>query len=218
MSSADARPIKSDVLAVWYFRLNGVFTIPNFVLHPQSRGSARTDADVAGIRYPFRAEFSGEPGLDESWFESHAQPCAILAEVKTSECAINGPWSNPEAGNIDQVLSDLGWCPPAAISSVASTLYTEGVYSTPSLTISLFCVGNSESVAVRARYPKVPQRTWSHITSWIFERFTRYRRRKKDHDQWDSSGQALWTLFEEARGSEGRFEAAVRQRFLLPVA
>jgi hypothetical protein len=191
MSSPHDYVFKSEVLALWYLRLNGVFTIPNFVLHPARRGSARTDADIAGVRYPFRAEFSDAPGLDDEWFETHSQkPCAILAEVKTGECKINGPWSSPEFGNIDQVLSDLGWYPEHEVSTAARMLYEAGQYDGRDLFCSLFCIGNLDGATVRERYPLVPQHTWSHIAEWIFERFHRYRHRKKDHSTWDSGGQA----------------------------
>src|SRR5438876_10790541 len=61
----DNLSLTSESLAVWYFRLNGVFTIPNFVLHPRRQGSARTDIDVAGVRFPFRLEFDEGPGGDD---------------------------------------------------------------------------------------------------------------------------------------------------------
>lgn len=219
MPSRQNAVFKSEVLALWYLRLNGVFTIPNFVLHPSHRGSARTDADIAGIRYPFRAEFSEEEGLDDEWFEAHAhKPCAILAEIKTGECAINGPWSSPEAANVNQVLADLGWYPEHEIPSAAEHLYQAGVYDGATLLCSLLCVGNSQSASVQERYPMVPQRTWSQIIDWIFDRFHRYRYRKTDHSQWDIPGHALWDDFESARGSKSAFAAALRRRFLLPQA
>ena len=36
-------------MAYWYFRLNGFFQIENFVVHPESYGSQRTDADLLGV-------------------------------------------------------------------------------------------------------------------------------------------------------------------------
>ncbi len=44
-------------MAYWYFRLNGLFQIENFVLHPGRRGGQRTDADLLAVRFPNRAEF-----------------------------------------------------------------------------------------------------------------------------------------------------------------
>lgn len=217
MTRNDQRPIKSEVLADWYFRLNGVFTISNFVLHPGRPGSAQTDADIAGVRFPFRAEFGVETGLDDEWFESHSGPCAILAEVKTSMCAINGPWSNPADENIAQVLADLGWFPKKRIPQVAASLYQTGAFGGENLAVSLFCVGETTSEVVASRYSVVPQRTWSQIVRWIFDRFAKYRQRKTDHSTWDEAGRTLWDLFEAAEDAD-LFEESVRKRFLLRVA
>jgi len=206
----------SELLALWYLRLNGVFTIPNFVLHPSGRGSARTDADIAGLRYPYRAEFGDGRGLDDEWFEAHVEkPCAVLAEVKTGECKINGPWSSRELGNVNEVLAALGWYAEAEIPQAAECLYDAGVYDGPSLLCSLFCIGDSTSATIAERYPRVPQRTWSEAIDWIFDRFGRYRRRKTDHDQWDAAGHALWDAFERSHDSKPDFAAAVRRQFRL---
>ena len=216
MTLRDSNFLKSDVLAVWYFRLNGVFTSPNFILHPPGRGSARTDADIAGVRYPFRAEFGASSGLDDPWFEEiRSTPCAVIAEVKTSECAINGPWSSAETGTLSQVLSDLGWYRSDEIDQASCALNELGQYQGARLFCSLFCIGNRKSDTVRERYPLVPQRSWSEVATWIFNRFNEYQRRKKDHNQWDNVGQALWTYFEQA-ASPGEFERAIRRHFLLP--
>lgn len=189
------------------------------MLHPARRGSARTDADIAGVRYPFRAEFAGPPQLDDEWFGAQpAKPCAILAEVKTGECAINGPWSSPADGNVEQVLADLGWYPQDEIPAAARALYESGRYEGTSLLCSLLCVGNVPSDAIREHYPLVPQRTWSGIISWIFDRFDRYRLLKTDHDQWDAAGQTIWSDFDQSRGSKGLFEETIRRRFMLPPA
>jgi hypothetical protein len=45
-----------EKVAYWYFRLNGFFQIENFVVHPERRGTQRTDADLLAVRFPHRAE------------------------------------------------------------------------------------------------------------------------------------------------------------------
>jgi hypothetical protein len=60
--------IRDSDLAYWYLRLNGFLTIPNFVLHPETGGSQRTEVDVIGVRFPHRSElsvasFQDDPGL-----------------------------------------------------------------------------------------------------------------------------------------------------------
>ena len=48
-----------DAVAEWFLRLNGFFTVVNFVIHPIEPNEAslqRTDADVVGVRFPYRQE------------------------------------------------------------------------------------------------------------------------------------------------------------------
>jgi hypothetical protein len=42
--------LNAESLAYWYFRLNGFFAIPNFVVHPERGVGQRTDIDVLGVR------------------------------------------------------------------------------------------------------------------------------------------------------------------------
>jgi len=42
-----------ETIAYWFFRLNGCATITNFVVHPDRRGSQRTDVDVLAVRFPY---------------------------------------------------------------------------------------------------------------------------------------------------------------------
>jgi hypothetical protein len=42
-----------EKIAYWFFRLNGCATITNFVVHPDRRGSQRTDVDVLAVRFPY---------------------------------------------------------------------------------------------------------------------------------------------------------------------
>lgn len=50
-----AEPLDPEKVAYWYFRLNGFFQIENFVVHPERRGSQRTDADLLAVRFPIIA-------------------------------------------------------------------------------------------------------------------------------------------------------------------
>ena len=48
--------IHPEKLAYWYLRLNGFLTIPNFVVHPDNGSNQKTDIDILGVRFPYRAE------------------------------------------------------------------------------------------------------------------------------------------------------------------
>src|SRR5207247_1712113 len=62
---------KSQDIAYWFLRLNGFFTIANFVIHPRLRhGSAQTDGDLLAVRFPDRAELRdfGQALVDDPLF------------------------------------------------------------------------------------------------------------------------------------------------------
>jgi hypothetical protein len=207
--------MKHEDLAHWYFRLNGCFTILNFVLHPARRGGQLTDADILGVRFPHRAEFSDLPDFDDVEFRELDLPLILCVEVTRDQCKLNGPWRDRNRESIHALLRALGPCPPELIDAVASALYDTGRARHGNLLYSLFCVGNSVSDALRQRYPEVPQKTWRDVIRFIHERFRTYRSRKTDHEQWDKVGQQLWTMSEKHRDI-AQFEAAVRRLFELP--
>ena len=187
------KAMTTEHLAGWYFRLNGFFTITNFVLHPSRRGAQRTDADIVGVRFPYRSEFPDAPGGDEPEFTHLTnRPYFVIAEVKRSLCLLNGPWTDETKQNIHAVLCDLGPFPQERVREVAQSLYQRGVYDCSQFYCSLFCVGNEKNPDVTSRYPHVPQRTWEQILRFLFERFQTYSHRKADHDSWDEVGKELW--------------------------
>ena len=189
--------LKPEHLAAWYFRLNGFFTINNFVLHPSRRGAKRTDADILGVRFPFRAEFPDAPGGDEHEFARVVDsPYFVIVEVKRGRCELNGPWTDSSKQNIHQVLLDLGPFPSEKVPAVADSLYSDGIYNDPDLYCSLLCVGDGLSTELAASYPRVPQRTWDQVLAFLFERFDTYHRRKADHDSWDDVGQSVWNCWD----------------------
>ena len=48
-------------LCLWYLRLNGDFTLPNFYAH--GRRGPLTEVDVLGVRFPLSREFDDDPAL-----------------------------------------------------------------------------------------------------------------------------------------------------------
>lgn len=200
--------MRPEHLAAWYFRLNGFFTINNFVLHPSRRGSQRTDADIVGVRFPFRTEFPHAIGGDEQEFTRIVErPYFLIGEVKRSRCELNGPWTDTSKQNIHQVLLDLGPFPSQEVSVVAESLYRNGVFSGSGLYCSLFCVGDEVNPALRVSYPCVPQRTWDQILAFVSDRFDTYHQRKADHSSWDEAGQSLWHCWDGKRREDFVIEA-----------
>lgn len=182
-----------EKLAYWYFRLNGFLTTVNFVVHPDKERWQRTDADILGVRFPHRAELFLDPMPDDKPFARiKTKPYVVIAEVKTSECKLNGPWTKPERENMQRVLRAIGLFPLETVDEVAKSIYDSGVWENEDYFLSLVCVGAAKSRQVENRFPRVPQITWEYILEFIFDRFTDYRRQKADHQQWDEIGKVLF--------------------------
>jgi hypothetical protein len=207
--------MKQESLAHWYFRLNGFMTILNFVLHPRRAGSQRTDADILGVRFPYRAEFPEGAESDDKPFSNAQKPFFLIAEITRGQCKLNGPWTNPAAGNVDAVLAALGVFHPETIPGVAQDLYRNGTSDRATLTSSLMCVGNSRNQELLERLPAVPQRTWAEIIAFVWRRFQAHRRIKTDVEQWDADGQMLWRM---SGNGLSTFEGKLRDECQLPAA
>ncbi len=190
MNSLEVHPEK---LAYWYFRLNGCFTITNFVLHPDIGRGQKTDVDIFAVRLPYREELLINSMQDDPIFlPNNNRLKVILAEVKTNTCNLNGPWTDPEQENMQRALKASGAFPSKIIPQAAQAMYSHGFYEDDSFTMTLFCIGDSRNLEIERRFPVVPQVTWLHILNFIYERFTNYKEQKCQHPQWDETGRRLF--------------------------
>lgn len=75
-----------EELVYWYLRLNGFFTVNNFVLHHNNEGRT-SDADILAVRFPYVYEETG--GRSEDWDHqffrnfSDDKIIGLICEVKT---------------------------------------------------------------------------------------------------------------------------------------
>lgn len=198
-----------EAIAYWFFRLNGCAAITNFVVHPDRRGSQRTDVDVLAVRFPHRAELwtSGEPMPDHSVFHSDGRIDIIFAEVKHSLCRLNGPWTNPSDENMQRVLFAVGAFDLHRVVEVAQALYHQAYFLDDTYRVRLFAVGERKNNAIP---PAAVQLSWDEILTFIFDRFTFYRAQKAHHSQWDRTGTRLYNLASGKTREE--FVEAVRAR------
>ena len=205
----------AEQLALWYFRLNGFFTINSFIIHPLRKGSARTDADIVGIRFPHRQELSKDNDVDMPEFtRASGKSYFVIAEVKTSVCQLNGPWSDPTKENIQALLGDLGPFETSKIDIVAKSIYEHGAFEDSSFYCSLFFLGSETNSDLEKTYPGIPQHTWNQVLQFIFERFSTYKSRKMDHSSWDDTGKFLWNTWEGTNLNE--FIEKIRKEIGLP--
>lgn len=203
--------LRIDDVASWYFRLNGFFTITDFVLHSSNRKqpSQRTDADLIGIRFPFREELDLS---DDQHFGSLAVPMLAIVELTKGPCKINGPWSKKENENIDYLLKALGLFKPKEIRKIAQSLYNDCLYQNEFATVQMFAGGTSKSEDLKKILPGAIQITVSEMLAFIYDRFSKRRWRKENHKSWDRIGQTLWD--ESENKSEADFTAGVVKMLL----
>lgn len=226
MSKAETRAGASPLarldperIAYWYLRLNGFLQIDNFVVHPAIYGGQRTDADLIGVRFPHRAERLIDNAHDVMEDDEGALQLSpekidvIIAEVKAGRCALNGPWTNAEARNIQRVLAAIGCLPEHQIEPAAAALYECASYDgRRDLRIRLVLFGRERDTEIATRYRGITQVTWATALTFIQKRFVRYSRQKAQADQWDSTGKQLKRLAMTSSEEEFRDQVMARMR------
>ncbi len=163
--------MKREDLAHWYLRLNGVFTITNFVVHPTHKGSQLTDGDIVGVRLPHRSEFQQGPGADQDLFvHERTRPYFILAEIKRGLSELNQSWRQPPHQPVLEMLQDLGPFRKIDLEKAASHLVTTGFYETDAMYASLFFIGTSFTPDLPSH---APRKTWDDLIRFIHRRLAR---------------------------------------------
>ncbi len=197
MADENEPRLTTERVAFWYFRLNGYLQMENFIVHPsKGRGSQRTDADLIGVRFPYRNErLIDDPddvmqddtdalGLTSDWTD------IVIVEVKTNDpCTLNGPWTNKDAENVHRVLAAIGCFDPDRLDEVATCMYGQGLFEDEGLKlrVRLVAIGASINSELKRDHPGVVQLTWPMVMGFIGDRLYRYRSAKKHTPQWEST-------------------------------
>ena len=208
--------IAPERLALWFLRLNGFLTMPNFIVHPEAPREdgaypQQTDVDVLGVRFPFRAENRNNPMPDFPLFKGETRVQVVLSEVKTDQCKLNGPWTNPKLQNLQKVLCAGGFRPPDQAPAIASALYETGCWRDEGLLVRLLCFGAKHNRNLAQSHPDVPQLLWHvEVLPFIFKRFNDYHFEKRMHEQWGEDGKRLFLEGRNANGSQDAFLQAVQ--------
>jgi len=194
-------------LAYWYFRLNGFLTTENFVVHPDRGRDQRTDADLLAARCSYRAENLFEPMQDDP----RVADCGtfinvVIAEIKTGPCALNGPWTNPDAQNMQRVVKAIGCVPDGDVDAACADLYKHGRWLNDVVTVRLFALGERRTRDLIA--PESQQVTWDEVMDFCVERFRDYKYQKSSVGQWTQDG---IVLRKEALGSDAKTQ--IRKAF-----
>jgi hypothetical protein len=167
-------------LCLWYLRLNGYFTLPNFYAH--GRYGPLTEVDILGVRFPYSKEFPDDPALEipKDGID------VVFAEAKTRQVeSLNGPWSSPEKGALDYVLKRVGIAPLEEVAHLAKQLYAKRRVQTKGVTritvrVNCFC----ESISKALLAEGVTFLPWNHVLEFVHGRFNGNDRLKADHEAW----------------------------------
>jgi len=167
-----------ELLATWYLRFNGYFTVPNFIVHKDYRNRpGGTDADVLAVRFPHsceyqrRFEFEHDPEL----VSASGRVDFVICEVKTSRCDINEPWIRAERANVEYALRWMGFEEnDTRLSQIAGDVYNSG-FSEPAgmwCSVRFIAIGNEENIELKTRMPAVKQILHSRVIDFLRRRFT----------------------------------------------
>jgi hypothetical protein len=197
----------SEKVASWYLRLNGFMTVDNFILHDEP--SQRTDADIYGVRFPFRKELDME---DDALFRIQTKPLFVMAEVKGfgGECTLNGPWTNKTKQNMQYLLKAIGVFKLSEIDEAAEALYENCVYEDDERKVQLIVIGSRRNVSYDKERPELPQILFPDLLAFMHRRFREFRMLKSDHKQWDEVGRFLYKQSAQNRSefNPSEYEAA----------
>lgn len=188
--------ISAEALVYWYLRLNGFLSIENFIVHPDQGRNQETDADIIGVRFPYRAENLRHPMKDHNVIMCEPGKIhMVIGEVKTSMCNLNGPWTNRDKRNMFRILKAIGILQNREAEAAAEIIYDVGYYVNQRCRSSLLCFGRERNSQIADKYPAVPQIIWSDIFPFVYERFESYHNEKISHQQWNADGHKLWKAF-----------------------
>ncbi len=124
---------KFELFIKWYLRLNGYFTVDNFIIHAAddikriSNGTVGnyTDIDVLGIRMPYHIEQSGDLKImNDEQLLCTEKIDIIIGECKTGQQnSLNNVWQNGNVKAIEYLIKFCGvYKDENKIKQVASAL------------------------------------------------------------------------------------------------
>lgn len=190
LSPARELEITRDKIAYWFFRLNGCFTFENFIVHPDGRGSQKTEIDIIALRFPHRQELrtSDHPMEDYQLFQSQEKYASVFfVEFKRNRGSINPAWRNPQ--NMQSILNAIGVLDNKDIKTASEALCRDYRFSQKEVSFSFVKVGKTCS-----SNHDIPLLTWDKILRWMYSRYVDYKEQKADHEQWDGVGTDLYEL------------------------
>jgi hypothetical protein len=123
----------------------------------------------------------------------------VLVEVKADLCDINGPWSDPQEGNMNRVICRLGFSDSTIVDAVAAQMYDSARWEDERYVLQYICVGKRKNDGRQRQFPDLLQIDWSEIANFLWERFKDFPEKLPDgqpvHAQWPEFGRKYGEWF-----------------------
>ena len=180
---------RAEDVAQWYFRLNGFFTIPSYVIHRDYINEIKphpyAEIDLLAIRMRNSSEFLGEDPFkkrlkDDDIIQETSKVKGIckhlfaLIEVTTlPQCKINKSWSTPAFENIEKAIRRMGFADENQVDDIAKIMYENLRWEGKDFVIQFFCVGKKPDLNLGGNnkvYAPV-QITFDDMVKFFCERF-----------------------------------------------
>jgi hypothetical protein len=206
---------RAEEVVVWFLRLNGVFTIQNFVVHPDKVSrTPLAEADVLGIRMSNSFEGVNRSGSKPVSMKDHEtlinasrsgtveRNLALIVEVKSGRCNINGPWSDVRAeeakfrSNMERALGRIGCFNRQEVGAAAAEMNKNLRYESQVFVAQYFSFGREKNFDLAARYPRLIQLTFEDIANFLHQRFSKFPEKLPqaiEIDQWPGFGDRFRT-------------------------
>ena len=171
---------RAEDVGLWYLRLNGILTIPGFLVHWDHLSShPRTEADAVGVRFPSSRESTGLPPFrdDPRIIEMGGDRVLFLiVEIKAGTCKINGPWSDRSKNNMPYVIRRMGFCSnESQVEAVSKALYDHARWDAdPDYVVQYLCIGARVDPALNRQFNGLRQITFEEIAKFLLDRFASF--------------------------------------------
>jgi hypothetical protein len=173
MSSRKLNSQAAEILAKWYLRFNGYFSVENFIVHAGddptrisiNKVGNHTETDLLAIRHKYSKEVSGNLHIQNDpniVTPSNSLIDFIIAEVKTgNQNKPNKLWTEKKIPVIEYILRFAGFIESEkAITKVAKELATKGFFLDRAKKYSIRLIMISETK---------PNKIWQHLNNILFE-------------------------------------------------
>ena len=174
---------RSEEVAQWYFRLNGFFCLPSYIVHKDwIADKPRTEADLIAVRMSGTKEYINNERLEDDNIIQTAckgsgtgifKHLFALVEVKSGECKINGPWSNKNEENIHRAVARMGFANDNQIEDIAQCIYNELRWEGKDFIVQYFCIGKWRNKELASK-PELVQITFDQIADFLYCRFYKF--------------------------------------------